>query len=194
MLLFPRPSTVVDGWQRSAQFPVEATGITVIAAVSHGRHAVWLGADSHLSDSDGDSAGETVGPIDVVPGVEPVSPVHLPPYYRWTEDGWSFEFQSSKREGAPLVAASLRHLRSLRRHPRALVVEAEATDGVDDAPIAALVVGTPTTLSGDAEGPRTLVIEWRGWHVVEVDDPFRGVELHVLATHTRAARKPSQLA
>ena len=197
MLLFAEPSTAADDWSKSKQMTDEATGVVVFAAVAPGRHTVRLalGAD-HGAEGLSD-AGETVGPIGAGEAgtSEHVSPVQLPPYYRWQDEGWAFEFQSWRRTAAPVVAVSLRHMAGLRSHPRAVVVEEETPVAQRlagaDAPIAALVVSAPKNMTGQSGGPVTIAIEWRGWHVVEVDEPFQGPETHVVTTHTRALRSPS---
>lgn len=183
MLLFTSAPAVDADFQRTNEWLDELTGIRIAGGVARGRHAVRLDAGTV-------SSGETVGPIVVAPvGAEPVSPLHLPPFYRWDDGGWSFEFQSSWRTTGLLVAGSRRHLRSLRRHPRAVVIEPGDVEADDvDAPVAALVVGLPRMAAGESGDGTRMTVEWRGWHVIEVDVPFVGTESHVLATHTRAVR------
>lgn len=174
------------------------TSVEVTAMLGRGGHSVRIASEGDTAAScveSPDVVGETVGVFDLLAErAEPVSPMHLPPFFRWEAGRWSFTFESSWRTAAPSVVVSLRHLRSLRRHPRALVIEHDQGEhdesvGVpidgdsSEPPVAALEMAAPTRHD---PGRASLTVEWRGWHVVQVDDPFRGTEAQVLATHTRA--------
>ena len=117
-----------------------------------------------------------------------MSTFHVPPHYRWESDRLTFHFDSSWRDAPPSVAVSLRHLRSLRSHPRALVVDDDGRTTLDleGAPVSAIVVGAPKETEHPGTAEPAHGVDWRGWHVIQVDDPFDGPSLRVLTTHSQA--------
>jgi hypothetical protein len=76
-------------------------------------------------------------------------------------------------------------MQSLRRHPRALVVDdPERTAEVGGSPVACIVMSASRSVHDVVKSEPQLRVEWRGWHVVDVDDPFEGLRRRVLTTHT----------
>lgn len=171
MLLFTEPTLSSDAsaWAESVTF--DNADLVVEASLDHGRHLVSV-------YSGDDRAAELVSPTAFRPEDEPVSSFHLPPYYRWERGLFSCRFTAEWRDSAASVAVSLRHLTSLRGHPRALVVD-EA--GVA---VSAIVLGTPSEVTDPETNEPALRTDWRGWYVIEADDPFNGPIKRVLATHT----------
>ncbi len=168
MLLFTATSVDVDPatWQMAGTYG--GGDLFVEAGVGVGQHLVLV------RSADGErGVVEVVSPKGLAVDDEPVSSFHLPPYYRWECGGFSCVFTAEWRVGAASLAVSLRHIESLRRHPRALI--AEAPDGL---PLSVIVASTP------APRPEQPAVDWRGWHVVDVDDPFDGRTRRILATHT----------
>ena len=185
MLLFIEPTPPNgDGWnERTIEMP---DGL-LRTAVSQAAHSVAI----ELADGAGRvTGGEAVGVLDVIGGRagSSVSTFHVPPHHRWQSDRLRFHFDSSWRDASPSVTVSLRHLRSLRSHPRALVVDCGSrTDlDLDGAPVSAIVVGAPTVARHLDTTEALRSVEWRGWHVLQNDDPFEGPSLRVLTTHSQA--------
>lgn len=174
MLLFTAQSSdsQASSWTQSHSFDGE--GLSVEAHLGAGKHGVWVSA----VDDESLGMAEVVSPHAMDPENEAVSSFHLPPYYRWERGGFSCEFVAEWREGRPSVAASLRHMQSLRPHPRALIVAS-----ADGAVTSAIVVGTPT------EGGTR--VDWRGWHVIDVDEPYVGPTRRIVTTHTRVRQSES---
>ena len=167
MLLFTTPSLDGDqgGWAESKSFFAE--GLSVNVSLDTGRHMVSI----HSTLDDHQQMAEVVSPTGLSPDDEPVSSFHLPPYYRWERGSFSCRFITEWRDGTSSVAVSLRHMASVRTHPRALVV-----DGPAGVPVAAIVIGTPAEAVDPDTGESGLRVDWRGWHVIDVD--------RILATHT----------
>lgn len=161
----------LDGDQRAwfASSVFDGNGLQVEVSLNTDGHIVSVQAqrEAHVM-------AEAVGPAGRSPDDEAVSSFHLPPYYRWQSGPFSCEFTAEWREGAPSAAVSIRHMQSLRRHPRSLV-----TEGGDGSTLSAIVIGTP---SPGSERP---AVDWRSWYVVDVEDPFDGPTRRILTTHTR---------
>lgn len=167
MLLFTTPSFDGDPWPLSRSF--EGNGLTINVALDADQHVVSV----RPSPDDDDRIAEAVGPAGRWPGDEAVSSFHLPPYYRWQRGRFLCEFTAEWREGASSIAMSIRHMEALRRHPRSLAV-----DGDQGVPVSAIVIGTPNP---EAE---QVSVDWRGWYVLDVEDPFEGATRRILTTHT----------
>ena len=190
MLLFPQPlDSIDDGWTlRSESVAVADSAHMVIrAGVGSGLHLVEVELAGASEPSSGGEAVGSPGALGAGAG-DPVSWAHLPPEYRWDDGPFSFRFLASWRDAAPSVAVSMRHLRSLRAHPQALVapsaIDEFAPKSAGDSPASVLVMGTPEV---DGNG---VALEWRGWHVVADGSNDDGVR--VLATHTRLQAEPSR--
>ncbi len=209
MLLFIEPTPPNgDGWLERT---IDVPGGRVRTAVAEAGHSVAIELDdaelngTELSDAESDESGldlaaatadggvvggEAVGELDLIGGGagSPVSTFHVPRHYRWEAERLTFRFDSSWREAGPSVAVSLRHLRSLRSHPRALSVDDDGRTmlDLDGAPVSAIVMGAPTEAQHPDTAELAHSVDWRGWHVLQVDDPFAGLSLRVLTTHSQA--------
>ncbi len=198
MLLFIEPTPPNgEGWlERTIDMP----GGQVRTAVTQAGHSVAIELDDAESDgaelgevraaAGGVVGGEAVGELDLIGGGagSPVSTFHVPRHYRWGTERLTFRVDSSWREAGPSVAVSLRHLGSLRSHPRALVVDCDGRTTLDleGAPVSAIVMAAPREAQHPDTAEPAHSVDWRGWHVLEVDDPFAGLSLRVLTTHSRA--------
>lgn len=180
MLLFTATAVDVDlaSWMTTGTYP--SAGMRIDVAIGNGQHHTSVCSEQ----SDGRVA-EVVSPSGLDVEDEPISSFHLPPFYRWERSGFSCQFTAEWREGVSSVAVSLRHMQSLRPHPRALLVEDPKRQvDLNGAPASAIVIGTPNTVEHPETGEPGTRVDWRGWHVIDGEDLFDGPTRRVLATHT----------